>query len=149
MCPGAGRAFSKPARWKRLCRDEDGGEILEVALVMPVFLMFTFGVLQMMLFLYCYVAATYGSRAALRYATQHGAASMTPCAASDLQAIVRSYASVLPANNVVVTPTWVSSTHAVGTSVSIQVSLSYSTALAVTGFSSLAVTTTASGYILQ
>lgn len=137
------------ARWKRLWRDEDGGEILEIALVMPVFLMFTFGLLQMLLFLYCYVAATYGSRAALRYAAQHGAASITPCVASDLQAIVRSYASVLPASSVVVTPTWASAAHTVGTLVTIQVSLSYSTSLTISGFSNLAVTTTASGYILQ
>lgn len=135
--------------WKRLWREEDGNELLEVALVLPVFLMFTFGLLQMMLFLYCYVAATYGSRAAMRYATQHGAASITPCAAADLQAIVRSYAAVLPAGSVVVTPTWTSSTHAVGTAVTVKVSLSYATAFAVSGFSSLAVTTTASGYILQ
>lgn len=136
--------------WHRLLLEEDGSEILEVALVFPVFLMFSYGILQMLLFLYCYVAATYGSRAAVRYATQHGAASLSPCSQADLQNIVRSYAAVLPNSNVVITtPNWTPSTATVGSTVTVQVQLSYSTIRAVSGFSNLAVTTTASGVILQ
>ncbi len=136
--------------WNRLLHEEDGSEILEVALVLPVFLMFSYGLLQILLFLYCYVAATYGSRAAVRYATQHGAASLTPCSQADLQNIVSSYAAVLPSSSVVITtPNWAPSTATVGSTVTVQVQLSYSTVRAVSGFSNLAVTTTASGVVLQ
>lgn len=133
---------------KRLWRDEDGSELLEVALALPVLLMLTYGVLQILLFLYCYVAATYSSRLAVRYATQHGAASLLPCTAIDTASIVQNYVFGIPANGIAATTTW-SPNNTVGSTVTIRVTLSYAGALGLSGFTNLSATTTASGVILQ
>lgn len=132
----------------RFVRDEAGSELLEVALVLPMLLLLTFGTLELILFMSCYIGGTYGSRMAVRFAAVHGAGSQAPCTAAMLANIVNSYAKGIPLSGVQTTTTW-SPNNAAGSTVSVQVSISFSTGIPAAGLKSLTASTTAVGAILQ
>jgi len=144
-CEPRGRIFE-------LCRqflgDDCGTEIVELAMALPILVMITFGALELLLFLCCYVGATYGSRTAVRYASTHGASSLQPCTTTSLTAIVKSYVVGMPAGQVVVNPTW-SPNNFVGGTVTVQVSISYPTGIPFVKLSAMTASTTATGVILQ
>ena len=127
---------------------DDGGTLIEIALVLPIALMFTFGAILLCIFLYCYGSATYASRAAIHYAEFHGAASLHPCAATDLTAIVAGYLTAIPASATTVTSTW-SPDNTSGSTVTIKVALAYVTGVPIAGLGTLKVATTATGTIIQ
>ncbi len=133
---------------RRFSRREDGGTLIEIAFVLPVALLFTFGVILLCLFLYCYSSATYGSRVAIRYAEFHGAASLNPCAATDLSTIVYGYLTALPATAVTVSSVW-SPDKTSGSTITIKVSLAYATGVPIANLGTLQVATTATGTIIQ
>jgi Flp pilus assembly protein TadG len=132
----------------RLLEEEDGSEAVEVAVCLPILLLMSFGVIQLMLFLACFVGATYGGRAAVRYAATHGAASIAPCTSTTLGNIVKAYAIGIPAAGVVTTSTW-SPDNTVGSTVSVQVALTYSTGIPAAGLGTVTTVMTAKGTILQ
>lgn len=133
---------------RRFQQDEHGGTLIEIALVLPIALLFTFGVILLCLFLSSYSSATYASRTAIRYAQFHGAASLKPCAATDLATIVSAYLTTIPASAVTVTSTW-SPDNTVGSRITIKVSLAYVTGLSIAGLGILQIATTATGTIVQ
>ncbi len=121
---------------------------MEFALTLPLVVLLSFGLLQMVLFLACYVGATYGSRAAVRYASVHSAQSHTPCSSSDLTAIVKTYAFTIPSTGIQTASTW-SPSNTVGSIVTVKVTLSFPTAIPVSRLQNLSVVTTAAGSVLQ
>jgi Flp pilus assembly protein TadG len=132
----------------KLTTDESGNLIIEAAVCLPILFLISLGVIQLLLFLASYIGATYGARAAVRYAAVHGAASITPCTAANLTAIVSTYAIGIPSSSIQVTPTW-SPSNAVGSTVSVQVSLSWATGIPVDTLGTVTAATTAQGIILQ
>ena len=142
------RGRSGQGRIKRFLIEDQGSELLEFALSLPILLSITFGALELLLVLCCFVGATYGSRAAVRYASTHGAASLTPCTSADLVGIVKNYVVGLPGGQLTVTPTWVPS-NAVGSAITVQVGMSYATGIPFTAASSMSVSTKATGIIVQ
>ena len=127
---------------------EDGSELIEIALVLPVYFLLCFTLMSFSIVLFAYCNATFASTAAVRYAVVHGATSATPCAASDLQAIVTPFLWGAPSNTVV-TPTWTQGNNAVGNWVSVTVSMTYSTGMPYGYLNNLHVTYTAQGVILH
>ena len=136
------------AKLRRLLVEDEATELVEFALALPILITISFGALELLLFLSCFVGATYGSRAAVRYASTHGAASLIPCSSANLTAIVGSYVVGLPGGQVTVTPTWAPN-NMVGSAVTVQVSMSYPTGIPFTKLSSMSASTTATGVILQ
>jgi hypothetical protein len=134
--------------WQNLWLQEDGGTLVEIAFVLPIALLFTFGAILLCVFMYGYNSATYGGRAAIRYAEFHGAASITPCTAANLSTIVSGYLTGIPASAVTVTSTW-SPNHSPGSSITIKVALAYVTGVPIAGLSTLSVSTTATGTVVQ
>lgn len=129
-------------------KDERGSELVEFALTLPLLITLSFGMLQVILFLACYVGATYGSRAAVRYAAVHSASSLKPCSSSDLAGIVNTYAFTIPIAGVRTVSTW-SPSNAVGNTVTVQVTLTFPTAIPVSQLRNLSVVTTAAAVVLQ
>src|SRR5579875_334860 len=85
----------------RLASGESGSNLIELALVLPVYFLLCFTLMSFSFVLFAYCNASYASKAAVRYAVVHGANSTTPCAASDLQAIVLPFLWGAPSNTVV------------------------------------------------
>ena len=137
----------RPCR-PRLLHDQRGGALLEIALVLPIALMFTFGVIQLGIFLYSYTSATYASRVGVRYAEVHGASSLYPCTAANVVTIVSAYLTAIPASAVTVTPTW-NPNNIVGNAVTVKVTLAWATGIPIDRLGTITVSTIAAGTILQ
>ena len=106
---------------RRQLRDgEEGSALLELALVMPVFLLVIFGILQCTLALFAYCNISYASHAAVRYASLHSSSSIAPATSSSVRAIVDPFVWCAPASAVTVTTTW-SPSNSVGSTAQVQV----------------------------
>ena len=115
---------------------------------MPVALLLTFSTILFMLYVSCYVGATYGSRAAVRYAIMHGTASSNPCTATTLTTYVQHYLVGVPASATTVTVTWTPNNNP-GSTVKVKVALSLPMSVAFDQARTLTSVTTASGIVLQ
>lgn len=133
---------------RRFHDDQRGGSLIEIAFVLPIALLFTFGVIQLGIFLYCFTSATYASRVGVRYAEVHGAASLYPCTAADVVTIVSAYLTAIPASAISVTPTW-SPGNLVGSTITVKVQLNWATGIPIDKLGTLTVGTIATGTILQ
>ena len=128
--------------------DEQGSELLEIALLLPMLILVGFVIIDTLLFFSSYVGATYGSRIAVRYATVHGATSQNPCTAAVLAGIVKPYTRTLMNGSVQTSASW-SPSNAVGGTVSVKVSLQMTTGIPGAALKTLSASTTASGIVLQ
>lgn len=129
-------------------RSEQGSELVEMALLLPVLMLLGFVMVESLLFFSSYLGATYGSRIAVRYATVHGASSQNPCSASTLAGIVTPYTRTILSGSVQTTTTW-SPNNAAGSTVTVKVALQMDTGLPGAELKSLTATTMASGIVLQ
>lgn len=148
MRPVRRRGFTAWLFWRRLLAEDAGTEILEIALSLPVLLMTTVGAVEVLLFMTSFVGATCGSRMAVRYAATHGASSLSPCNAASLTSMVQSYMVLVPGGRVTVTPAWTPSNLA-GSTVTVQVSVTFPTGIPYARLSTMSAATTASGVIVQ
>jgi Flp pilus assembly protein TadG len=131
----------------RLTADQ-GSELIEVAIALPLYFMFIFGLTSFAIVLFAYCNATFAAKAAVRYAVVHSNATMAPCQATDIDNIVAPFLWGAPAGGVTITPTW-TTTNTVGQIVSVTVTLTYSTGLPYVGLKGLAATASAQGYIIH
>ena len=129
-------------------RGEGGANLIEMAIVLPVYFLLVFTLISFAIVLFAYGNATFAGKSAVRYAVVHGALSVTPCSATDLQNIVTPYLWGAPPGGVTVTSQW-SPSNAVGSTVSVTVQLAYSTGLPYGYLNNLVVSTTAEGIILH
>jgi Flp pilus assembly protein TadG len=67
---------------------ENGGTLLEMALVLPAFFMLLFGLVNFAETMFEYTNATYACRTAAHYASLHSTTSSVPCNATCVQNIV-------------------------------------------------------------
>lgn len=104
----------------RLRTGEDGSALLELALVMPVFLLVIFGILQCALALFAYGDITYASRAAVRYASLHSSASLAPATSDSVHTMINPFLWCAPASDFSIQVTW-SPANTVGSTVQINV----------------------------
>jgi Flp pilus assembly protein TadG len=87
--------------WGRSLADQRGNALVEMAVVLPIFLMIFFGISQYAIVLLTYCNATYSCRMAARYASMHSGSSLAPDTVSQLQGFVTSKLFLKPA----ITPT--------------------------------------------
>ncbi len=104
--------------------NESGSTLVELALVLPVFLLTLFGFFASVIALCGYCNASYACRAGVRYASLHSATSLAPASAATVQAIVAPYLWADPIGGVRVTTLW-SPGVAVGGTVRVSVKLIY------------------------
>lgn len=116
-----------PTRLRCLKR-EMGTTLIELALLLPVALMFTFGVIGLSLYIGCITDATFASIAAARYASLNGAASLNPATTASIKTLVMSYLITLPQSTSTVTTTWAPD-NTVGSAVTVQVTIAYQTGI--------------------
>ena len=75
-------------RITRRLSSERGGTIVEMAIVLPVFLIMLVGIMQCSILLFNYCNAVYSVRAASRYASLHSGSSGNPATAAAVNSIV-------------------------------------------------------------
>ncbi len=101
---------------------EKGSALLELALVMPVFLLVIFGILQCTLMLFAYCNISYASRTAVRYASLHSSSSIAPATRTSVRTLINPFVWCAPANDVSVMITW-SPSNSIGSTVQVQVQM--------------------------
>jgi Flp pilus assembly protein TadG len=131
-----------------ILREETGSELVETALVLPLYLMLIFGITSFAILFFAYCNATFASKAAVRYAVVHSSTSLVPCNAATLQSIVNPLLWGAPSGGVVVTPIW-NPSNTIGNVVSVTVRMTYATGLPYLNVSGLVVQVTSQGVILH
>lgn len=110
-------------------REEDGGAVLETALLLPLLLLLIIGAMQISVLLFGYCSASFAARNAVRFASLHSSTSLVPATAASVQAAVTPYMwmgtqSAAPT----ITPSWPSG-NIVGYPVSVSASVTYNVVL--------------------
>lgn len=134
--------------WRELLREETGSDLVETALVLPLYLMLIFGITSFAILFFAYCNATFASRAAVRYAVVHSSTSLAPCNAAILQGIVNPLLWGAPSGGVVVTPLW-NLSNTIGSTVSVTIQMTYTHGLPYVSLSGLVVQVTSQGVILH
>lgn len=134
----------------RLAGDQ-GSEIIEVAIVLPLYFMFIFGLTSFATVLFAYCNAIYAAKTAVRYAVLHGTATMAPYSQTVIQGIVAPFLWGAPTCGgcVTVAVSPITPPVALGTAVTVTVTLRYSTGLPYVNLSSLVVTAIGNGVMLH
>jgi Flp pilus assembly protein TadG len=94
------RLGGRRARVRRrggLRRDEHGGTLIEMAIVLPTFFLMLFGYFNFAVILFEYCTANYASLVAVRYAALHSNTSLNPATTTSIQAVVAQYL-ILPSS---------------------------------------------------
>lgn len=110
-------------------REEDGGAVLETALLLPLLLLLIIGAMQISVLLFGYCSASFAARNAVRFASLHSSTSLVPATAASMQASITPYMwmgtqSAAPT----ITPSWPSG-NIVGYPVSVSASVTYNVVL--------------------
>jgi Flp pilus assembly protein TadG len=127
---------------------QEGGAMIEYALVLSLYFILIYGFVQFCLILFGFNNATYASRIALRYAIIHGSTATYSCTATDISNIVKPLLWGAPAGGATVTTTW-SPSNTPGSTVSIKVAIQYLPKIPFFPSNLITAGTTASGTILQ
>lgn len=133
---------------KRLWDREEGSALIELALVLPVFLLVIFGILQCSLILFAYCNITYASHAAVRYASLHSSSSITPATSISVGTMIAPFVWYAPANDVLVMVTWLPSS-SIGSTVAVQVQMNLPFAIPLSGVQGFAIHSTARRLIVR
>jgi len=103
-------------------RDECGGTLLEMGVVLPTFFVLLFGLINFSETLFSYSNATYACRTAARYASMHSSTSQTPCNTTCVQNMVKPMLYVWSYASATVTTTY-GSGNTVGGTVKVSVKI--------------------------
>jgi len=127
---------------------EEGSALLELALVMPVFLLLILGTLQCTLSLFAYCNITYASHAAARYASLHSSGSIAPATSVSVGKMIAPYVWCAPAKDVFVMAIW-SPSNSIGSTVTVQVQMKLPFAIPFTGDQGFAIQSLARRLIVR
>ncbi len=119
-----------------------------MALILPVYFLLVFGMVQICFVMFGYCNATYACRQASRFAAVHGTGSTYVATSTDLQNIAKQYLWGSPANHVTVTSTW-SPDNNPGSTVTVKISMTYPTVMPFANLNQITVGTAAAAQILQ
>jgi Flp pilus assembly protein TadG len=71
-----------------LRRDEHGGTLIEMAIVLPTFFLMLFGYFNFAVVLFEYCNANYAARVGVRYAALHSNSSLNPATTTSIEAVI-------------------------------------------------------------
>ncbi|HWP00517.1 MAG TPA: TadE family protein [Methylococcus sp.] len=111
------RRRDNPAR-----RRERGAQVVEFALVLPLFFALLFSLIEFSHAIWVYGSAAYGAREGTRFAMVHGSTSSTPATDADVRARVRTIAGLRSA---AVTTTWPDGNNDPGSRVQVTVAVPF------------------------
>jgi Flp pilus assembly protein TadG len=132
----------------RTRKAQRGAAMLEMALVLPIYFLLVYGVIQLCFVMFGYCNATYACRLAVRYAQIHGTGSTYQCTATDVSNLATPYLWGAPKNGVTISTTW-SPDNNPGSTVTVKISLVYPTVIPFSKMSQINIGTSASATILQ
>ena len=121
---------------------EDGSELIEVAVALPVLLLLLFGIISFGIVMFGWCNITLGSRAAARYASVHSGASLRPATTASVTAVVTPFLVAVQPNGAMTTVTY-SLGNMVGSTVTVTVNATYATLIPFTSWQVFAVSSTA------
>lgn len=98
-----------------------GTVAIETAFVLPVLLLFLYGIFELSHFAYTKIALGDAAQLGVRYAMVRGATSPTPATAASISAFVKGQITLINPNQVTVTTTW-SPNNSPGSDVTVQTS---------------------------
>ena len=128
---------------------EKGAAMVEVALVLPIFLLVIVGTVQFCILLFGYCSATYACAIAARYIAVHGSGSVSPCASlSVLKSVVTPYLWG-PASSASFTSTNSTWPPVPGQTVAIRISFQYPVVIPFTKIQNVAAGTSITATIFQ
>lgn len=139
----AGQKISTVRRGK-----QRGSAIIEMALVLPVYFLLVYGMIQLCWVMFGYCNATYASRQAARYAAVHGTGSTYTCTSTDIQNVALQYMWGVPRSAVTVSTSWPNGNNP-NNYLTVKISLSYPTAIPFSTLGTITVGTSSTAWILQ
>lgn len=107
-----------------LRRVQRGGTLVELALVLPVFFLIIFGILDFGRAIWAYNTIAYAAREGVRYAIVRGSVNVHPATANDIGQIVIGQANGLDPAKLTVTVTWLPNNNP-GSKVMVQAQYNY------------------------
>lgn len=122
--------------------------MVEMALVLPVYFILVFGMVQLCFILFGYCNATYACRQAARYAAVHGSGAVYTCTTTDVANVAKQYLWGAPKNGVTVSTTWPSGNNP-NSYVNVMITLVYPSAIPFSKMSTITVGTASTAWILQ
>ncbi len=131
---------------------EGGNALIEMAVSLPVFFMFAFGLINFALVMFGVCNITYASRYATRFACLHSASSYVPATTQTISSLVPPYVFRYPSNTYSTTVSYSGSGgsgNVVGNTVTVQVNVTYNISLPFYSYNGLNISSTASGTIIQ
>ncbi len=141
--------FSIVRRWKTRIRSSRGVNAVEFAIVAPILLTLIFGTIDFGIAMYTYEFVSYSAQMGARYACVRGSTSPTPVSADGVQTYVRSLAApTKDPTSYTVTTTW-SPDNKPGSTVTVQVSSTFTPLTSLIPQVSLQLSRTASMVISQ
>ena len=112
--------------FRQLPADEDGQTIIELALGLPILCLMMFGFINFALVMYQLSNITYGTHAAVRYASVHSAVTLAPATTATVTSFLGPFLPTYPTNTAAVAVTYpATGTNAVGGTVQVAVTLTY------------------------
>ncbi len=122
---------------------------MEFALIAPIFFLILFALVCFGLVFAGYCSANYASQVGVRYAIVHGTNSSSPVSAdaTAMKAMMAPLLWAAPASGIVITPTW-NPDDSVGSSVTVNVSITYPIGIPFSSLNKIQVGATATGTVL-
>jgi len=115
--------------------DDSGSETVEIAVVMPMFLMIIIAIFQFAIVMFNYESASFAIRQAARYGSTHSSTSLNPCTAAQISSMTQSYLWS-PIGSTTVTVNWPNG-NTVGNTIQVSVNENYSVGLFNSSFSAV------------
>jgi Flp pilus assembly protein TadG len=130
-------------------RKQAGSAFVEFALVLPTYLLMLFGLVFFGIVFAGYCCACYASQVGVRYAIVHGTNSSSPVSADStaMKALMAPLLWAAPASGTTITPTW-NPDDSVGSSVTVNVSITYKVGIPYSTLGTVKVGATATGTVL-
>jgi len=128
---------------------QSGSAMVEMALIIPLYFIIIFGLVEFSIVFAGYCGAAYASQLAVRYAIVRGGDNtvLGPCSAANITTLVAPYLWAAQKNGSVITTTW-SPNNYTGSTVIVSISLTYSIGIPYFGQNAIKVGASSQGTIL-
>lgn len=128
--------------------DERGSLLVETALLLPVFLMFVFGIITFAAMMCSYGNLCFATRAATRYACLHSSTSYSPATTASINSVISPFWFSYPSNTYATTVTYGSSGNVVGGTATVSVAVTYDLSMPFYSAPGMTLTHQSSGVII-